>query len=353
MFTLVGQSFINMMKTIVPTAKPASGGREVVIRCPFCGDSKDPKHAHFYISVPQTQDELSFYHCKRCPNSGVVSDELLRRIGCSDSNVLVEIIKHNDEVMKTPKYRYIKKIDIYPLKYNYIRNDQENQMKLQYINNRIGSSFTYADLKNMKIFLNLYDVLNQNQLELTRHKMICDDLDRYFIGFVSYDNSYCGLRKVTDKELYRTVNKRYINYSLVNKMDDAKNYYIIPSTYDFLNPNPIRIHLAEGQFDILSIFYNLNHCNTFQNIYIACGGKSYSQALEFILTETGIINYEIHYYPDKDVSDTAFYYDVLQKINLLPSNIYIHRNVFEGEKDFGVPMARIKDYCKVVAEQYG
>ena len=176
MFTLVGQTFINMMKTIVPTAKPASGGREVVIRCPFCGDSKDLKHAHFYISVPQTQDELSFYHCKRCPSSGVVNDELLRRIGCSDSNVLVEMIKHNDEVMKLPKYRSIKKIDIYPLKYNYIRNDSANQMKLQYINDRIGSSFTYADLKNMKIFLNLYDVLNQNELELTRHKMVCDDL---------------------------------------------------------------------------------------------------------------------------------------------------------------------------------
>jgi hypothetical protein len=261
---------------------------------------------------------------------------------------LVEVLKHNDEVMKLPKYRTIKKLNIYPLKYQYVRDDPANQNKLQYINNRIGSNFTYADLASLKIFLNLYDVLNQNQLELTRHKMVCDDLDRYFIGFISYDNSFCGLRKTVDKELYKAVNKRYINYSLVNKMDDTKNFYIIPSKYDFLNPNPVRIHLAEGQFDILSIYYNLNHCNSFQNIYIACGGKSYVQALEFILEETGIINYEIHYYPDKDVTDNDFYYDVLKKISLLPSNVYIHRNIFNGEKDFGVSMDRIKDYTKVV-----
>ena len=348
MFSLTGQAFINMIRSFYPSAKPASGGKEVVIRCPFCGDSKDPKHAHFYISVPYNQDELSFYHCKRCPNAGVVTDELLRKIGCGDSNVLVEIIKHNDEVMKLPKYRSIKKINIYPLKYDYIRNDQNNETKLKYINGRIGSSFTYADLAKVKIFLNLYDVLNENRLELTRHQMVCNDLDKYFIGFISYDNSFSGLRKITDKELYRAVNKRYINYSLVNKPDDAKNYYIIPSTYDFLNPTPVRIHLAEGQFDILSIYYNLNRCNNFQNIYIACGGKSYSQALEFILTETGLINYEVHYYPDKDVTDNDFYYDVLRRIDLLPANIYIHRNTFEGEKDFGVPMNRIRDYCKAV-----
>ena len=55
MYTLVGQNFINAIKSIVPTAKVASGGKEIVIRCPFCGDSKNLRHAHFYISVPQSQ----------------------------------------------------------------------------------------------------------------------------------------------------------------------------------------------------------------------------------------------------------------------------------------------------------
>ena len=351
MYTLIGQNFINMIKQINPSAKVASGGREVVLRCPFCGDSKNQRHAHFYISVPQSQDELSQYDCKRCPNSGIVSDDLLRKIGCNDSNILVEVMKHNAEVMNLPKYKSLKKINIYPLKYGYIRNNPLNQAKLNYINNRIGANFSLSDLSRLKIFLNLYDIINQNQLELTRHQNICNDLDGYFIGFISYDNSFCGLRKVTDKDLYKSINKRYINYNLVNKMEDSKNFYIIPTQIDILNPAPVRIHLAEGQFDILSIYYNLNKCNSYQNIYIACGGKSYSQALEFILTETGIINYEIHYYPDTDVNDNEFYYDVLQKIQLLPANIFIHRNTYPNEKDFGVPMNRVNDYVKVIKEQ--
>ena len=350
MYTLVGQNFINAIKSIVPTAKVASGGKEIVIRCPFCGDSKNLRHAHFYMSVPQSQEDISLYQCKRCPNKGIISDELLRRIGCNDSNIMIEITKHNAEVMSLPKYKSLKKINIYPLKWNLIRKDPNNQIKLDYINKRIGSNFTIFDLAKVKIILNLYDVINTNHLELTRHQMVCNDLDKYFMGFISFDNSYCGLRKVTNKELHNAVNKRYINYSLVNKTDDRKNFYVIPTRIDILDPAPVKIHIAEGQFDILSIYYNLNQCNDYQNIYMACGGKSYSQALEFILTESGIINYEIHFYPDRDVTDNEFYYDVLRRVELLPGDIYIHRNVFNGEKDFGVPKERIMDSVRVIKD---
>lgn len=348
MYNLIGQNFINAIKSIKPEAKIASGGREVVIRCIFCGDSSNKRHAHFYISVPQTQDELSFYHCKRCPNHGIVDDELLRKIGCVDSNLLVDIMKHNSEVLSLPKYKSLKQINVYPLRYDLIRKESSNIDKLSYINNRIGSNFNYADITRLKIFLNLYDIININNLELTRHKSICDSLDKYFIGFISYDNSYCGLRKITDQELYQSINKRYINYNLINKFDDRKNFYVIPTEIDVLNIEPVNIHIAEGQFDILSIFYNLNYCNTKQNIYIACGGKSYIQALSFILQETGIINYNIHYYPDKDVLDNEFYYSVINKILVLPCKIYIHRNIFIGEKDFGVPINRINDSIKII-----
>lgn len=339
----IGQAFIDMMRSIYPELKVASGGREIVIRCPFCGDSKNLRHSHFYISIPQTQDELSLYHCKLCPNHGMVDDDLLRKIGCMDSNILIDVMKHNSEVLSLPKYRSLKNINVYPLKWDLIRQEATNKAKLDYINNRIGSNFSYADLPRLKIFLNLYDIINPNRLELTRHQNICNDLDRYFIGFISYDNSYCNLRKVTTNELYPSINKRYIIYSLINKFNDAKNFYVIPSKVDILDPTPVKIHIAEGPFDILSIFYNLNNQNDYQNIYIACGGKSYIQALEFILNETGIINYEIHYYPDADVTHDYFNNYVLQKINMLSADIYTHRNSFNEEKDFGVPKNRIID----------
>ena len=350
MFNLTGQEFISRIRSFYPNVKVASGGTEIVVRCCFCGDSKDPKHAHMYISVPRSQDELAFYHCKKCPAHGILNTDLLRQLGCNDINTLVEINKHNDEVLKLPKYKSLKQVDVYPLKMNYIRESPLNAAKLKYINDRIGSNFTLNDLSSLKIFLNLYDIIRSNNLELTRYENICNDLDKWFIGFISYDNSYCGLRKLTERELYKSINKRYINYSLINKIDDNKNYYVIPTMIDTLNPNPVQIHIAEGQFDILSIFYNLNKCNRTQSIYIACGGKSYTQALQFILLETGIINYEVHYYPDNDVTDDDFFKDVQRKIQLLPCNIHIHRNIYKGRKDFGVPMNEIKEITRSLYE---
>lgn len=350
MYNLTGQNFINRIRSFYPNLKVASGGSEVVCRCPFCGDSKDLKHAHLYLSVPQNEEELSFYHCKRCPAHGVVDIDFLRKIGCEDTSLLVEVSKHNSEVFNLPKYKSIKQIDIYPLNLGYVREDPLNIAKLKYINDRIGSNFSISDLASLKIFLNLYDIINSNHLELTRHQMTCDDLDKWFMGFISYDNSFAGLRKLTNRELYKSINKRYINYILVNKPDDAKNFYVIPTMIDILNPTPVKIHLAEGQFDILSIFYNLNKCNRTQNIYIACGGKSYAQALEFILLETGIINYEVHYYPDADVTDEEFFKSTQRVVQLLPSNIIIHRNTYPGEKDYGVPMNKINDTVRVIYE---
>lgn len=350
MYDLYGQNFINAIRSLI-NARPASGNKELVTRCPFCGDSKNPSHAHFYISVPQNDMEISFYNCKKCPAAGILSDDILRKLNINDSSLLIAINKHNSEVLKTPRYNTIKNTDIYNLKNTCIREDKNNEYKLNYINNRIGSNFSYEDILSLKIFLNLYDVLNQNNLDLTRYKNITDQLDIFFIGFISYDNSFANMRKVTDKELYKSVNKRYINYNLTGKIDNNKNYYIIPTSIDLTSNDPIRIHIAEGPFDILSIYYNLNNCNRFNNIYISCGGKGYYNALSFILQEIGMINFELHYYPDRDIDD-YFINKLINAVGMLPTDIYIHRNSFGNEKDYGVPKDRIKDNIFKV-ENYG
>ena len=60
------------------------------------------------------------------------------------------------------------------------------------------------------------------------------------------------------------------------------------------------------------------------------------------------MNYELHYYPDKDVSDQEFLYSTQSKIQLLLSSIFIHRNIYNGEKDFGVPINRINEVVKQI-----
>ena len=351
MYTLIGQNFINMIKNFYPNVKIASGGKEVVLRCLKCGDSKNVRHAHLYIKVPQTADEIALYHCKKCNSKGIVDDVFLRQYGCDDPHILVDVVKHNNDLKKSPKYNMLRSMGIYPLKNTFVSDNEWNQSKIDYINNRIGSNFTIPHLLSLKIFLNLYDILNQNRLQGTRHKMITDALNQYFVGFISYDNSYSILRKTTDIELYKSVNKRYINYNIINKFEDTKDFYVIPTKVNIEDPSPVNIHIAEGVFDILSIFYNLNKCNTYQNIYLSSSGKSYSQALNFILGETGIVNYNIHIYPDNDVSDRELEYLILRSIKLLSANIYIHRNGYNNEKDYGVPLSRIKDQVRILYEK--
>lgn len=350
MYTLYGQNFIAMIKSFYPEAKIASGGKEVVIRCRACGDSSNSRHAHLYISVPQSADEVALYQCKKCSNHGIVDDIFLRQYGCEDSRILIDIVSHNNELKKNPKYSILRSMSIYPLRNTFISNQPWNTMKLSYINSRIGSNFAFEDLSKLKIFLNLYDVLNQNRLVTTRHKMVTDALNEHFIGFISYDNSYCVMRKIDNSELYKTLNKRYINYNIINKFDSTKDFYVIPTTLDTLNPNPVRIHIAEGVFDILSIYYNLNRCNNFQNVYISASGKSYAQALKFILSETGIINYTVELYPDNDVPDVELNRLITQSIRMLACDIIIHRNNYPNEKDYGVPVSSIIDTIRVIKE---
>jgi len=344
MYNYIGQNFINMIRNFYPNLKVASGGREVRVCCPFCVSNglKEDIHHHLYIGVPQNVDEIAMYDCKRCPAAGRVSGELLTKLGCNDSDVLVNIDRHNADVMKLPKYKYLKNVDIYPLNNNWIDNTNLNLLKLKYINERLGTNYSFQDILNLKIFLDLNKLIQMNNLELTRDPNIVNLFATNFIGFISFDNSFTNMRRVFEKGLPDFINKRYMNYSLIGKQDGSKNFYVIPTQFNYYDNNPVKIHIAEGPFDVLGI-YNLNNRINMQNIYIACGGKSYIGALQFILQQTGLVNYEVHLYPDGDVNEKELNKLILNKIRNLPCDIIIHRNKHNGEKDYGVPLDHIED----------
>lgn len=344
MYTLYGEDFIRMIQSFYPEAKPVAGRRELVLRCRECGDSDNIKHAHLYVKVPQSDTELSFYHCKKCDSTGLVDDKFLRKYGCTDQMLLINVLQHINKIKSISTRTYLYSFDKYPLKNTYISARPYNKAKLDYINKRIGSSLTYESLLKLKIVLNLDDVIRSNNLQPTRHEFVIQLLSEHFVGFISYDNKYVIMRKYDDVELYKSVNNRYIVYKLIQNDDNAKSNYVIPSTVNTMDVQPVNIHITEGVFDILSVFYNLNKCNTIQNIYIAAGGKSYYKALESILQDTGVVNYNIHFYPDGDVTDAYFHRTVMKQLYGLPYNsIIIHRNTYPNEKDYGVPLSNIND----------
>ena len=119
-------------------------------------------------------------------------------------------------------------------------------------------------------------------------------------------------------------------------------YYCIPTQCNLLSNEPIHIRIGEGCFDILSILYNLNNNNRYNNIYIASNGKGYYNVIKVLLENFNLINIIIHLYPDNDVSQYELQY-FIDKIKNIGINVYIHRNSYPGEKDFGVPINKIQE----------
>lgn len=328
-----------LMETF-PDAKPASGGKELVMRCRFCGDSHDMKSKHFYIKLPNP-GELSVFNCFKCGESGILSSKKLRIMSAYDTGMAIELDQYNKEAMKLPNNRIYRNTGVMRLYNTFISESAISTAKLNYINKRLGATLTYQDLIENKICLNLGDLLNSNHItQLTRYESVVRDLDESFLGFVSMDNSFVIMRNLRQGKVAPSIDTRYVNYNIFGKVDNSKRYYVLPNNINLNNPAPIKIHIAEGGFDILSVFYNLRGMNKAHNIYSAIGGKAYLNILKMFIQDMGLINVEFHIYIDNDIEDWTLrnIYNYMRAFDL---NIYIHRNMYPGEKDFGIPLDRI------------
>lgn len=136
--------------------------------------------------------------------------------------------------------------------------------------------------------------------------------------------------------------KVVLNQSLKN----PASFYSIPNSIDLMYTNKIDIHIAEGTFDILSIYSNVNKSNLKNHYYFAACGFGYTSVLSYLIYTGLNTGLTIHIYSDKDKSD----YNHREYIKKLDSNIgtwfdriFIHRNQFPHEKDYGVPGNFIED----------
>ncbi len=341
--------------------KVVSGDKEFLCRCPFCGDSVHLKSAHFYINLPSSDETPVMYHCKKCNTSGVLNRSVLRQLGVEliDQDVLSDLISRHKKLNGNFIRGSNKNKSIYKFKTsnNFISINENTEYKLKYINNRLGLNLSYQDILDCKIVLNLYDLWNDKSnnwyLRNTRDKRIMDELNDSFIGFLGYNNGVLNMRNLKDKKDYtKYLNKRYVNYNLFNSEDleGTSKYYIIPTTIDTLNPDPVKIHIAEGPFDVLSIFYNLYNGDKYNSIYASIEGKSYVNIVKFFLADLKIINAEIHIYFDNDVKQKEIQ-GILEQLQYLDLDIYFHWNRYKNEKDYGVPKSNIIDYCEHVIKK--
>lgn len=334
----------------IPTASSASGGKVVHCRCFHCPDSRDPRSKHMYISIPQAANEPSLYYCHKCHSKGIVTYKKLIEWGLLlDDNITMDLISHNEKCKNNMAYRALL-TNVHYNVHNILTSDNDiSRIKLDYINNRIGTNLDYNQLRNLKIVLNLYDLVKVNRItRFTRDKNIVDQLDINFIGFLSIDNGFLNMRRICDEGLvYKSIDKRYINYQLFDKENTSERFYTIPTAINVCSPERIKIHIAEGPFDILSIYLNLRHQEP--GIYTSIGGSNYKGIAMYFLEQYKLPYVEFHFYPDNDkygsTNNIQRIADYFKPLNI-PS--YIHRNTYPGEKDFGTDISKITESIMIL-----
>lgn len=338
------KKYKEFLLSAIPTAKLASGGTFINCRCFNCPDSSNPKSKHFYIAIPQAEDEPSWYYCHKCHCSGLVTHKTLIEWGIYDENIAINLTDHNKKCSTKSKNSKYYDRSVYNLFNSKTIDNNISRIKLNYINNRLGYNFTYEELRKLKIVLNLNDILRQNNItKLTRDINIVNQLDINFLGFISIDNAFLNMRKLCDDgKVYQSIDKRYINYKIFDKFDTSERFYTIPTEIDLNIPERLKIHIAEGPFDILSIYKNLRHEE--RGIYTSVAGSNYSRLALYFLQMFKLPYVEFHFYPDNDKYGSN---DAMNRVaNILrpiQAPIYIHRNLYPGEKDFGVSLSNIKE----------
>lgn len=332
-----------LLKTI-PSASSASGGKVINCRCRFCPDSRNPNNKHMYISIPQSDNEPSLYYCHKCHSSGVVTYKNLIEWDIYDDTIAMDLIDHNKKCSKNGNIKkYINRTHYNVILYTTTIN-QTSETKLKYINSRLGINLTYADLRNLKIILNLKDAMKDNGIvDYTRDKNIIEQLDANFLGFLSIDNAFLNMRRICDEGLLiKSIDKRYINYKLYDKYDTSERFYTIPTTVDLCSTDRIKIHIAEGPFDILSIYKNVR--GEEPGIYTCVGGSNYKGVAIYFLETYKMPYTEFHFYPDNDqYGSTKNIQKIADYFKPLGIPCYLHRNTYPGEKDFGVRPEHINE----------
>ena len=289
------------------------GSIRISIRCPYCGDSqKDLKHTHCYIKYSYDEQEPMFYKCFLCNKKGCVDINFLKKCGINDKDAFDLLTSSKYNVLSRKEYEEAKE-DL-----GTVRLDS-NQVK--YINSRLGDGFTKEDYERFRIVWSI-DALSK----IINNKKILNTLpsNKNSISFLSEDNSLLLTRsfeEMSNGSQWKKV-----------RLKPGIQFYTIRSTFDLFTKDPIYLNIAEGVFDIISVYKNFT--NTQNSAFIASLGSDYTAALDDMI-HRGIIgkNVVVNVYMDNGIDEKQLKKSLI-KYKWMFNSIHIIHN--SKSKDVGV-----------------
>jgi len=327
-----------------------STGTQHVVRCPYCGDSSDPTHGHLSIKIDVDSDEPILYRCFKCPASGLLSVNTLNDLGLYPSYESSQAIKSmNKKLIKKNKYITNNSKNYYVPKPS---DTALNNQKLEYINNRLKTEISLDESVNLKIVLDVFEFIKSNEIKTIPNvsNKYLGFINRNYVGFLSTNNNCITFRRIGEnKEL-----RRYIKVLIDPLNINANSFYSIPNSINLLYTHDINIHVTEGVFDIFGVYNNLTNKSKENNYYYASCGFSYLTIIKYLIYNGVNTGLHLHIYSDNDKTDLD-HIEYLKKsaIYIWLDSIYIHRNKFKKEKDYGVPADRTIDSYKEIKKDIG
>lgn len=345
------EMIIEKLKTL-PVCQSNGIGTQWVVRCPYCGDSRDMSHGHLSIHIDISSDDGMPWRCFKCDESGIVTETLLNDLGIMTDSTERSLLREvNKRAKKYNKFlnEYIEKFSIPDYSSNLAYKN------LDYINHRIGASFTIQDAKKYQMILDLQEFMEYNQLKEipgVSNNMLWFIRHNY-TGFLTTNKNTIVFRYTGTKK----GPKRYLKYKFNPYNANPAHFYNIPEDVDLMSTKDLHVHIAEGIFDILSINQNLHDSKSLErHLYFATCGFGPMIIVQYLVYIGLGGNIILHIYCDNDKTDIDEDTVILRRKEMLPwcKQVIYHRNSFidpitnQVEKDYGIPKNRIVDSQKIV-----
>lgn len=313
---------------------------KVIVKCPVCGEgTKKHNHSHCYVGLINNGPPVVF-HCFMNECSGVVNPNFLHDMGIFDNeldtilNIFNRSVSNLDTISRKI-YMINKKKE--HMSIPKIVDNGNSMHKLMYMQNRLGVKFSYENLESLKVVFSLKDFLEVNDIKPNmKYKGFNKVINNDYVGFLSSNNDYIVFRNTLLND-----NLRYVKYDLFNSMDTGNIIYNVPGMQCDLFADEVNLNICEGTFDALGLFCHVKKYDKVNNIYAACCGSGYLNAIKYFLKLGFIDNLRVNIYSDSD-KDLKYYrkIKIYEQIEPWVKSIDIYYN--ELGKDYGVPAKYIK-----------
>lgn len=316
----------------VRLVKRTDGG-EWLFKCPFCGDSENPYHAHLYIS-----EESGLMNCFRCETRGSIN-RLLAYIYDTKYKTKIDasaVVRHAATGLDTGGIRkgvtafedYMHDVqammdynDSFDIDVSMRSYPEEFGYKHEYMEKRtIRDSASKALLYRSNLMQKLYTYYSEYFMQkLIAEGAVTPKTIRYANEFVTDTNTsilFVGMNKTLNIFKTESENSKYIKFkrNIYTGNDSMGDFFTIVNMRKHRSPSDIymqdklNVYFAEGVFDAINLYlYNPKYVTDVEpDLIVATGSKvSYPSSLFFIL-DTFMKPVISHCFLDPDINPSAF-----------------------------------------------